>query len=349
MTDVFAHPWLGGLFQDPEMAAIWSPEQQLQHYIAFEAAWSRALGVVGLEDAALAEQAAIAIEAAEFDVAGLRAGTARDGLAIPAFVIQLREVAGKAAVHNGSTSQDVMDTGLALTLRETSLLVAKRLNALQHALGALDRQFGQRPLMGRTRMQAATQITVSDRIDTWLLPLAGHLARLSDLRSRTERVQIGGASGDRLAMRGKGQALADVIADALDLASVDKAWHATRAELVEYANLLALISGSVGKMGQDVCLMAQQGLDEIALSGGGGSSAMAHKQNPILAELLITLGQFNAVQIGGMHQAMIHEQERSGSAWSLEWMILPQMAQAAGRSLSAAIEVCSKIERMGAP
>ena len=95
--------------------------------------------------------------------------------------------------------------------------------------------------------------------------------------------------------------------------------------------------------------MAQQGLDEIALSGGGGSSAMAHKQNPILAELLITLGQFNAVQIGGMHQAMIHEQERSGSAWSLEWMILPQMAQAAGRSLSAAIEVCSKIERMGAP
>jgi 3-carboxy-cis,cis-muconate cycloisomerase len=49
-----------------------------------------------------------------------------------------------------------------------------------------------------------------------------------------------------------------------------------------------------------------------------------------------------------MHQSLVHEQERSGAAWSLEWMILPQMAQATGRGLAAAIDLCARIERIGA-
>ena len=94
--------------------------------------------------------------------------------------------------------------------------------------------------------------------------------------------------------------------------------------------------------------MAQQGLDEIKLSGGGGSSAMPHKQNPILAELLVTLARFNATQISGMHQALVHEQERSGSAWALEWMILPAMLHCTTRGLSAAQELLAQVETIGA-
>jgi 3-carboxy-cis,cis-muconate cycloisomerase len=67
----------------------------------------------------------------------------------------------------------------------------------------------------------------------------------------------------------------------------------------------------------------------------------------VLAELLVTLARFNAVQVSGMHQSLVHEQERSGAAWTLEWMILPQMAMATGRALSAALEICNKVERMG--
>ena len=67
----------------------------------------------------------------------------------------------------------------------------------------------------------------------------------------------------------------------------------------------------------------------------------------MLAELLVTLARFNSVQVAGMHQAMVHEQERSGVAWSLEWMILPQMANATGRALTASIEVCNQVVRIG--
>ena len=93
--------------------------------------------------------------------------------------------------------------------------------------------------------------------------------------------------------------------------------------------------------------MAQNGIDEIALSATGTSSAMPHKQNPVLAETLVTLARFNATQLAGMHHALVHEQERSGAAWTLEWMLLPQICIAAGASLRIALELAGSITAMG--
>jgi 3-carboxy-cis,cis-muconate cycloisomerase len=92
--------------------------------------------------------------------------------------------------------------------------------------------------------------------------------------------------------------------------------------------------------------MADRG-DEIALAGGGGSSAMPHKQNPVAAEMLVTLARFNAAQLGGLAQSAVHEQERSGAAWTLEWLILPQMVVACGASLRLAGDLVSSIRRLG--
>ena len=63
---------------------------------------------------------------------------------------------------------------------------------------------------------------------------------------------------------------------------------------------------------------------------------MPHKRNPIQAEILITLARLNASHIAGIHQAMVHEAERSGAAWTLEWMLLPEMAAASASSLRIA-------------
>jgi 3-carboxy-cis,cis-muconate cycloisomerase len=84
-------------------------------------------------------------------------------------------------------------------------------------------------------------------------------------------------------------------------------------------------------------LLAQNEIGEVMLAGGGKSSAMHHKNNPVAAEILVTLARFNAAQVSAMHQTLVHEQERSGSAWTLEWMILPQMLVATGAALSRAL------------
>ncbi len=89
-------------------------------------------------------------------------------------------------------------------------------------------------------------------------------------------------------------------------------------------------------------------MDEVALDGAGGSSAMPHKQNPVRAEALVTLARYVAGQQGILGQAMVHEQERSGTAWALEWMVLPAMFEATGASLNQAQALFSQIKRLGA-
>ena len=74
---------------------------------------------------------------------------------------------------------------------------------------------------------------------------------------------------------------------------------------------------------------------------------MPHKQNPVAAEVLVTLARFNTTQLAGMHQALLHEQERSGAAWTLEWLLLPQMAVAAAASLRLAGELATQIDSIG--
>lgn len=349
MSSVFDPSWRGALFADDAAAAIWSPERQLTHMLSFEAAFTRALGRVGLLSPDRADDLAAKIADYQIDQEDLRRGSARDGLPVPALVAQLRQMAGKngAAVHKGATSQDVMDTALALTLVEFNALLRNRMTDAGQALADLEKRFGAQTLMGRTRMQAALPITVADRLRTWSHPLQTHLERLDQIRPRVETLQLGGPVGDGATLAPHTAEIAADMAAQLNLRHPKASWHAMRDGLADYANLLSLISGSIGKIGQDICLMAQQGINEIGMTHGGGSSAMPHKQNPVLAELLVTLARFNAVQLSGMHHALIHEQERSGAAWMLEWMILPDMARATARSLSALCEICAQINHIG--
>ena len=74
---------------------------------------------------------------------------------------------------------------------------------------------------------------------------------------------------------------------------------------------------------------------------------MAHKQNPVAAETLVALARFNASLVSGMNHALVHENERSGSAWTLEWMVLPQMVVASGTALATGTRLIGNIEKMG--
>jgi 3-carboxy-cis,cis-muconate cycloisomerase len=201
--------------------------------------------------------------------------------------------------------------------------------------------------MARTRMQAALPATVALRLDAWRRPLGQHLIRADALQVELSEVQIGGPIGARDLGDDPVKACAEAAAIILGL-SLGSVWHSDRSRVVSFGHWMVLVAGTLGKIGQDVALMAQQGLDEVSLSGGGGSSAMAHKQNPIAAEAMVTLARYVAGQQGILGQAMIHEQERSGAAWALEWLTLPAMAEATGAALCHAEKLIASIERMGA-
>lgn len=341
--------WLWGLVGDDEAATLWSPSRQMHHMLAFEAALTRAMGAAGLADMAKCDTVAARIEAFQPDMDAIASAVGKDGLPVPELVRQLKAMAGDDAplVHTGSTSQDVIDTATSLILRDVSDLVGSRLSEIVLLLQALECEFGAAPLMGRTRMQAAIPMQVRDRIAPWRIAMEDHTHALMALRPEVERLQFGGAVGNRASFGDAAPVIAAELAKHLRLANPERSWHVVRTPIVAYGGQMAMISGSLGKIGQDIALMAQQGVATVAMSGGGGSSAMPHKQNPILAELLVTLAHLNAGFSGTLQNAMLHEQERSGAAWALEWMVLPQLCMTTSRALAATKTLLERINRIG--
>ncbi|MGX7871721.1 3-carboxy-cis,cis-muconate cycloisomerase [Mesorhizobium sp. ORM6] len=344
----FDHPLLSALLGDEEAARHFSVEAEIEAMVVFEHALAQAEAETGIITSEAAAAIAAVLDSFRPDTALLRAATARDGVIVPELVRQLRVAVGEPhgeKVHFGATSQDVVDTGLVLRLKSVVEHLALLLTETVLRLTALEERFGGRALTGMTRMQKAIPIRVADRITAWRAPLQRHQERLSDQSRHLLVVQFGGAVGTLEKLGDKGPAVRAALAEKLGLADAPQ-WHSQRDALADFAGWLSLLTGSLGKFGQDIALMAQRGAD-IALSGGGGSSAMPHKQNPVKAEALVALARFNATQLSGMHQALVHEQERSGAAWTLEWLLLPQMVVAAAASLRLTAELAAQIESLG--
>lgn len=332
------------LFSDAEISALWGAESQLGFILAFEIAFTDGLLKAGRISDDAAQTAVLKIQNFQPDFSALSIGVRRDGLVIPELVKQLKEgLSEPLAIHTGSTSQDALDTAMVLTLRQIANIISERLHKVIILLDELDAKFGDATIMGRTRMQAANPILVGHRIRAWKFGVTNQLARLEKAVDEISVLQLGGATGDNSALGEDAGLIANHMASELELMAPTLCWHSVRDGVVEFGNVLSMITGSLGKIGQDIALMAQQGIDEITLAGGGGSSAMPHKKNPVLAELLVTLARYNAGQVAILHNALVHEQERSGSAWMLEWLTLPQMTITTGAALSAVEELLSKV------
>jgi 3-carboxy-cis,cis-muconate cycloisomerase len=349
----FQHPYLSGLVGDDEVEDVFAAKAEIDAMLAFEVSLAHAQAECGVIPHAAADLIAEVLRTFEPDMTQLRIATGRDGVVVAELVKQLRAAltshSGDAEsakhLHFGATSQDVIDTALVLRLKRACSVFDKRLHSLEMGFEQLLSTFGRRSLMGHTRMQPAIKIQVADRVRAWKEPLTRHRQRLRAFTETGFPVQLGGAAGTLDKLGSKAAMVREALAKELLLTDAPQ-WQSQRDRLNELGGLLTLVTGSLGKFGQDVALLAEVG-GEIELAGGGGSSAMAHKQNPVAAEALVALARFNAVQVSGMQHSMVHEQERSGAAWTLEWLILPPMVMATGASLRLAAELVGNIKSLG--
>ena len=325
------------LIDDAEISTLFGAHAEVASILRFEAALAWAEADVGTLSEAAAETIGEAINAFVPDLDAVRQGMVRDGVPIPVLVKALRAAVGEpygAFVHRGATSQDAVDTGLMLRLKTLLDLLSGRLGNVLAALEKLADAQGSTPLMAQTRMQAALPFTAADKLATWSRPLAAHRARLAALGDVLP-IQLGGPIGHGASFGAPYKALRAALAARLSLRNTAP-WHSDRTIILDIAQSFALVTGTLGKIGQDLALMAQNEVGAVSLPGGGASSAMAHKQNPVVAEVLVSLARLNAGYLGTLAQSLVHENERSGAAWTLEWLVLPDMAQASGAALSHA-------------
>ncbi|MEF9601491.1 lyase family protein, partial [Paracoccus sp. PXZ] len=174
-------------------------------------------------------------------------------------------------------------------------------------------------------------------------PLLRHRARLQALAPELATVSLGGAAGTLSAMGAEGPAVRAGLAGALGLHDPGHGWHAERDRIGGFAAWMAGLCASLGKMGEDLILMAQSGIGEIRIAGAGGSSTMPQKQNPVGPSVLVALARQAVALAAALQGAGIHRQQRDGAAWFVEWLTLPQLCISTGRALALALDLAGRI------
>ncbi|QAR28165.1 hypothetical protein EO213_17735 [Paracoccus denitrificans] len=335
----------GQLYGDDEMAAILSDRSAILAMLRVEVALARAQADLGAIPAAAAEVIAKAAEALDPDPAELAAAVARAGITAQPVIAALKSAAGEAGAfaHYGATSQDIVDTALALQLVAALDLLGGRLDRLTALLVQKAADHADLPIPARTRHQIAAPTTLGAKIAVWHGMAARNRQRLDELRPRLLLVSLHGAAGTEAALAGHGPALRASMAAALGLGVPAGPWHAARDGIAELAGWLSLVTGALGKMGLDLVQLGQSEIAEVAAGAGGGSSTMPQKQNPVAAEALATLARLNAGDLAGMHQALVHAQERDGIALGLEWNLLPGMLERSAAALRIACDLAGTL------
>nr|WP_267872193.1 3-carboxy-cis,cis-muconate cycloisomerase [Pseudomonas syringae] len=334
-------------FTQADMRGIFSDQGRVQGMLDFEAALARAQAQVGLIPASVVadiEQNCRA-ELFDFDALAIAIGSAGNS-AIPLVKalgkqIAIRSPEAERYVHMGATSQDVMDSGLVLQLRQAIIVLERDLSHLAESLAEQAQRHAGTPLAGRTWLQQATPVTLGMKIAGWLGAVTRHRQRLEEIKPRLLCLQFGGASGSLAALGDQAFKVAEALASELGLELPEQPWHTQRDRLVEFASLLGMIAGSLGKLGRDVSLLMQTEVGEVfepSAPGKGGSSTMPHKRNPVGAAVMISAATRAPGLVATMLAAMPQEHERSLGLWHAEWETLPELCCLVSGSLQQALQ-----------
>jgi 3-carboxy-cis,cis-muconate cycloisomerase len=325
---------LDPLFTTDSMREIFSDRRKLQGMLDFEAALARGLARAGVapEASVAAVEAHCKADLFAFDVLAREAALAGN-LAIPmvkALTAAVAKSDPKAAgfVHWGATSQDAIDTGLVLQLRDAFDLVERELAQFSSALARVAEAQQSTLLAGRTWLQQASPVTLGLKVAGWLDAVHRQQARVEKTRREVLTLQFGGAVGTLAALGDKGPAVAKSLASELKLALPGISWHTHRDRFAEVATTLGLLVGTLGKIARDISLLGQTEVGEVlepSESGRGGSSTLPHKRNPVGSAVVLAAAVRVPALVSVMLTAMVQEHERGLGGWHAEWETLPEI------------------------
>ena len=327
---------LDPLFRSPAVDAVFSDRSTLQGMLDFEGALARAEARVGIIPEAAAAAITKDCRAELFDCVALSQAGARAGnLAIPLLkrltkLVAEKDKAASRFVHWGATSQDVIDTGCVLQLRQALQLIGRDFDGLAQSLGALAEKHRSTLVAGRTWMQQALPTTLGLKVAGWLDALIRNWARLAETQKRCLVVQFGGAVGTLAALGSRGPDVASNLAAELGLGLPDLPWHSHRDRKAEVGDTLGMCAGTIGKIARDLTLHMQTEEAEIfepAEEGRGGSSTLPHKRNPISSAAMLSAALRVPGLVGSLLTSMIQEEERGVGGWHAEWEVLPDIVQ----------------------
>src|SRR5579859_2427837 len=245
------------------LAQIFSDQSVLQAMLDFESGLARAQAKLGLIPSPVAMVISASAQADNFDRAEIAHSASRAGTpGIPVVKalteeVRKRDPAAAGFVHWGATSQDVADTAMSLLLKKAQPVLENDLDRLEKALARISEEHKNSVMLGRTLMQAAPPITFGLKAAGWLGAVHRGGKHLSESFDAAAILQFGGASGTLASLGDKGQQLARVLAEELELSCPNAPWHTHRDRLARLLCDCGGITGSLGKMARDISLLMQ--------------------------------------------------------------------------------------------
>ncbi len=279
----------------------------------------------------------------------LRTSYQENGHSFQGLFDQLRKHLGPEGeyIGYGCTVQDITDTWLSGVLVKFWESSFKQLKEIEKSLITLIKEHKKTPMIGRTHGQWGAPITFGYKVSLWLQEIRRHLDRLKDLHPRIGFVQLGGSVG---VMSGYGSSAFDLqksFAQELKLKVPTLAWTNSRDSLLEFALILSSICGSLSKMGHEIYNLQRTEIGEV-LEGSKpesvGSVTMPQKRNPEKSEQIGSLARIIRHKAAVLQESLVHEHERDGQAWKVEWAVWPEILAMTSACLKISGELFQNLE-----
>jgi 3-carboxy-cis,cis-muconate cycloisomerase len=330
---------------DAAQMATWSSAEGIEGWLAFE----RALALAQADEGEMPADDAAAIAAAatsrSIDEDALWSTARTVGYPILGLVRQITRALppGPARrVHFGTTTQDVMDTGLALQMARSLDLLDSGLVRLGDALSAQIEDHRLTVMAARTHGQQAVPTTFGATLASLLGQLTRHRGRITSARTRLEVVSLYGAGGTSAALGAGAAKVRRRVAERLGLGVTDVPWHVERDAPAEFGWLCATITGGCAKLARNVIDLSRTEVGEVHekfSAHRGASSTMPQKINPISSEMIVGLSATASALTSALTRFQEAGHERSAGEWQVEWHVLPQLAVLAGSALTESLDL----------
>ena len=330
----------GGAYSSPEFAAIFSDANQVQKWLDVETALAATQAQMGIIPPEAAREIAriASVELLDLDALG-RQSMETGHILVPT----LRALEALCAdglgeyVHYGVTTQDILDTGLMLQVRDAWGLVLQRLRAIRGHLLKLALRHKHTAMVARTHGQQALPTTFGYKVAVWVDEIDRHLERFDEAYARVMVGNLTGAVGTLAGLGPQGLEVQRRTLESLGLAAPLSSWHSARDRILEAAWLLVQASATLGRVANEIYHLQRTEIDEVRegrRAGQVGSSTMPHKQNPSTVDLISALSRLVRAQMLALTDAAFQLHERDGTTWRIEWAALPELFIYAGALLA---------------
>jgi adenylosuccinate lyase len=346
-TGVFDDALIRHLWSTDELRAIFSDRGRVQKWYDYEAALALEQAELGIIPRAAAQDIAANAKVEKVELEAIAAEIRRiKHPLVPALkaVEKLCQDGHGEYIHFGPTTQDVLDTGAVLQIREAHAIYLRDLKAIGRALRSLAEAHKATPMAGRSHGVQALPITFGHKAAIWLSETGRHYERLRGLESRVFVGGMAGAVGTQASYGPQAFELERRLMQRLNLGVADINWQPARDRFAEYVCVLALVGQTLGKIANEIINLEHTEVGELCepfSAGKLGSSTMPHKRNPSTCEAAVGVSRALRYNAAFMLECMVIEHERDGSAWRGEWKALPESCLMAGGLLAMMKSVLS--------